>query len=107
MRTLTRMPTTRPEPEPLEGDDVRIVTVGTVLWGLALVAALLFRDRLADGGNEGWAWILLAGTFLGLVGIRHVRRRRAALARLGSPAADTPDRERALEEAAPPQEPFS
>ena len=102
------MPTTRREdPEPLEGDDVRIVTLGTVLWAVALAAALLFRDRLADGGNEGWVWILLAGTFLGLPGIRYVRRRRAALARLGSPAAGTADRERALEESAPPQEPFS
>lgn len=102
------MPTPRrPEPQPLEGDDVRVVTVGTVLWALALAAALLFRDRLADGGNEGWVWILLAGTFLGLLGIRYVRRRRAALARLGSPGTDTARSEQALEEAAPPQEPFS
>ncbi len=77
------MPTTRrPDPEPLEADDVTIVTVGTVLWALALVVALVFRDRLADGGNENWTWIFLAGTFLGLIGVRYVRRRRAAI-RLG------------------------
>jgi len=71
----------RPDPEPLEADDVAIVTAGTVLWALALVVALVLRDRLTDGGNENWIWIFLAGAFLGLIGIRYVRRRRAALRR--------------------------
>jgi len=71
----------RPDPEPLEADDVAIVTVGTVLFAVALVVAFVLRDRLADDGNEGWTWIFLAGAFLGLIGIRHVRRRRAALRR--------------------------
>jgi hypothetical protein len=76
------MPTPRrPDPEPLEADDVTIVTVGTVLWAVALVASLVFHDRLADGGNGNWIWIFLAGTFLGLIGIRYVRRRRAAIRR--------------------------
>jgi hypothetical protein len=76
------VPTTRrPDPEPLETDDVAIVTVGTVLWALALVASLVFHDRLAEDGNENWTWVLLAGTFLGLIGIRYVRRRRVALRR--------------------------
>ena len=71
----------RSDPEPLETNDVAIVTVGTVLWAIALVASLIFRDRLADGGNENWTWIFLAGTFLGLIGVRYVRRRRAELRR--------------------------
>jgi hypothetical protein len=76
------MPTPRrPDPEPLEADDVTIVTVGTVLWAVALVASLVFHDRLADGGNGNWIWIFLAGTFLGLIGVRYVRRRRAAIHR--------------------------
>ena len=76
------MPTPRrPDPEPLEADDVTIVTVGTVLWAVALVASLVFHDRLADGGNENWIRIFLAGTFLGLIGVRYVRRRRAAIRR--------------------------
>jgi hypothetical protein len=76
------MPTPRrPDPEPLEADDVAIVTAGTVLWALALLASLIFHDRLANGGNENWTWIFLAGTFLGLMGVRYVRRRRAALRR--------------------------
>ncbi len=73
--------TRRTDPEPLETNDVAIVTVGAVLWAIALVAALVFHDRLADGGNESWTWIFLAGTFLGLIGVRYVRRRRAAIRR--------------------------
>jgi hypothetical protein len=76
------MPTPRrPDPEPLETNDVAIVTVGTVLWAIALVASLVLHDRLADSGNEAWTWVFLAGTFLGLIGIRYVRRRRVALRR--------------------------
>ena len=74
-------PPRRPDPEPIESDEVRIVTVGTVLWAVALVVSLLLHDRLADAGNGDWTWIFLAGTFLGLLGIRYVRRRRAAIER--------------------------
>lgn len=62
----------------METDDVSIVTLGTVLWALGLVAALLLRDRLDDQGRDSWVWVAAAGLFLGLVGIRQVRRRRAA-----------------------------
>ena len=61
----------------METDDVRIVALGTVLWLLALIATLVFHDRLAEQGNDDWVWIALAGVFLGFVGLRHVRRRRA------------------------------
>jgi hypothetical protein len=77
------VPPRRPDPEPLETDDVAVVTVGTVLWGIALVATAALGGRLGDGGRTSWVWISAAGFFLGLVGIRYVRRRRAAL-RAGS-----------------------
>ena len=64
----------------METDDVRIVALGTVLWLIALVATLVFHDRLADQGNDDWVWIALAGVFLGFVGLRHVRRRRLTAA---------------------------
>jgi hypothetical protein len=95
-------PPRRAEPQPLETDDVRIITIGTALWVLALLAAVALRDRLADGGNEGWTWIFAAGAFLGLIGIRYVRRRRAALRADGSRR-----QEAALEEALPPKEPLT
>ena len=75
----------RPDPEPLETNDVAIVTLGTVAWAVALVAILLFGGGLEDGHQESWAWVCAAGVFLGMIGIRHVRRRRSALrARLES-----------------------
>jgi uncharacterized protein DUF2530 len=73
--------TRRPDPLPLETDDVKIVALGTGLWVLALVACLVLRDRLADDGRQSWVWVTLAGAFLGLVGLRYVVRRRSALRR--------------------------
>jgi len=70
----------------METDDVRVVALGTVLWVIALVATLVFHDRLADQGNDDWVWIALAGVFLGFVGLRHVRRRR----RLPTPDVEHP-----------------
>ena len=69
----------RPAPEPVESDDVLLITVGTALWAAGLVVTLVLHDRLSDHGNGDWVWIMAAGFFLGLIGIRHVRRRRAAL----------------------------
>jgi Protein of unknown function (DUF2530) len=63
----------------MESDDVLVVTVGTVLWAVGLVVTLVLHDRLSEHGNGDWVWIMAAGLFLGLVGIRHVRRRRTAL----------------------------
>jgi len=44
------------------------------------VAALLLGDRLGDQGRDSWVWVAAAGLFLGLVGLRHVRRRAARAA---------------------------
>jgi hypothetical protein len=69
-------PPRRPDPEPLETDDVAIVTVGTTLWAVALAGTVLWRGALADRGQDSWVWVCAAGVFLGLVGLRKVRRRR-------------------------------
>ena len=71
----------RPDPEPLRTDDVTAVTVGTIAWAVLLVVLLVLHNRLEDQGRESWVWVAAAGLFLGLVGIRTVRRRRAALRR--------------------------
>lgn len=68
----------RPEPEPLETDDVRVVALGTVLWAVALAASVLLGGRLDEDGRGSWVWIAAAGFALGLIGLRHVLRRRAA-----------------------------
>ena len=81
-------PPRRPDPEPLETDDVRAVTVGTVAWGVLLVVLLVSYQRLEDDGRGSWVWIAAAGFGLGLLGVRHVRRRRAALSRAVPPPGD-------------------
>ena len=71
----------RPDPAPIETDDVRIVGIGTVGWAVALVVLAVLR--LADVGDvQGW-WLAMcvAGIALGLFGVRYCQRRRAAIAR--------------------------
>jgi hypothetical protein len=70
----------RPDPDPLETDDVRIVAAGTVLWAVALL--VLVVARLTGAGVHDW-WIAMCvcGTGLGLLGVRYCLRRRAAIAR--------------------------
>jgi hypothetical protein len=72
----------------LATSDVAAVAVGTALWAVALVLTLVLHDRLTDDGRGDWVWIAAAGVFLGLVGLRHVRRRAA---RLRSPGVRPPD----------------
>lgn len=79
-------PPRRPDPLPLETDDVPVVVAGTALWALALLALLPFTGRLADDGRLWWLWTCAAGIAVGLFGIRYCRRRRAGRA-LGSDAA--------------------
>jgi len=88
-------PPRRPDPEPLRTDDVTAVTVGTVAWAVLLVVLLAMYGRLEDDGHESWVWIAAAGFGLGLIGIRHVRRRRAALARNDADPASSGDRSEA------------
>jgi len=66
--------------EPLDVDGVGAILVGTIVWGVALVACLLLRDRLTADGHGWWAGACLAGFLLGLPGLWFVRRRRAAYA---------------------------
>lgn len=70
----------RPDPEPLEHDDVKVVLAGTALWVVALV--VLGIARLAGSDVRDW-WLVmcLCGIALGLVGVRYCQRRRAAIAR--------------------------
>ncbi len=71
----------RPDPAPLETDDVRIVVIGTVGWAIALVVLAVLR-LAGVGAVQGW-WLLMciAGIALGLFGVRYCQRRRAAIAR--------------------------
>jgi hypothetical protein len=70
----------RPDPEPLESDEVRLVAGGTALWALAFVVLVVARVAGADI-PRWWMTMCACGAVLGLVGLRYCLRRRAAIAR--------------------------
>jgi hypothetical protein len=74
--------TRRPDPPPLETDDVKIVAGGTALWAVAAVVLLVARVAGADV-HTWWIVMCAAGAVLGLIGVRYCRRRRDAMARDG------------------------
>lgn len=68
----------RPDPEPLEIDDVALVAGGTVLWVVGLVVLLVLKA--AGTEVRDWWWqMCVAGAALGLLGVRYCRRRKASL----------------------------
>lgn len=71
----------RAAPEPLEADDVATVTVGTIIWFALFVVQLPFYGWYADHGHTWFIWTCAAGGVLGLVGLKYVRGRRAAMER--------------------------
>ena len=77
-------------------DAVVPVTVGTVVWGVALILTFLLRDRLEAHSAGWWVWTCAVGFGLGLFGCWWVRRRRtrleAAAAAAGVAPTATPDR---------------
>lgn len=65
--------------EPMDVDGVRTMTVGTIIWAVALIALLPFVGKLNEADNGWWLWTCIAGCGLGLIGIEYCRRRRNAL----------------------------
>ena len=68
----------RPDPEPLETNDVALVAGGTALWAVALVVLLVLKAAGTDI-HTWWMQMCGAGVLLGLIGVRQCRRRRASL----------------------------
>jgi hypothetical protein len=70
----------RPDPPPLETDDVTVVSVITAGWTVALAVLVLLH--LTGSDVPGW-WLGMCGygIALGLIGIRYCQRRRSALTR--------------------------
>ncbi|MFB4194622.1 DUF2530 domain-containing protein [Streptomyces carpaticus] len=69
----------RVAPEPLEGNVVATIAVGTIIWGALFVVQLPFYSWFSDHDHTWWLWTCLAGAGLGLLGLWIVRRREAAL----------------------------
>jgi hypothetical protein len=83
-RTVFRVPSRRlqrPDPPPLETDDVTVVAVGTMLWAIGLLVLLLLVVTEAAEVPGWWLGMCGYGIALGLYGVRYCRRRRAAIER--------------------------
>ncbi|OPC85098.1 hypothetical protein B4N89_17360 [Embleya scabrispora] len=68
----------RPAPPPLEGDIIKLVAVGSVIWFALFVVAWFMRDSLTDDGRDWWPWCALAGSGLGLFGLWYCRHLQSA-----------------------------
>ena len=78
----------RPDPAPLETDEVRLVASGTALWAVAFLVLLIARLAGADV-HRWWITMCACGAVMGLAGLRYCLRRRAAIARDASVALTT------------------
>ena len=81
----------KPDPPPIQTDDVHVVAVGTALWGIGLAVLVVLRLTDAAEVRDWWMVMCIIGIALGLVGVRYCQRRRAAIARdaaLGLPPRD-------------------
>ncbi|HET7530347.1 MAG TPA: DUF2530 domain-containing protein [Mycobacteriales bacterium] len=66
----------RPDPEPLQVNEARIVLAGLALWIVGFVVLLVFfRDDLRRHDAGWWLWACVVGIALGLYGLRFVSRR--------------------------------
>ena len=73
------------QPKPLDPPMVPFALAGIVLWILAIVIMVPFRDELAEAGHGDWFGIAVAGAIWGIPGgltmlVHDIgrRRRRAA-----------------------------
>ncbi|MHB8342248.1 MAG: DUF2530 domain-containing protein [Mycobacteriales bacterium] len=72
-------PARRPDPPPLPTRDVLTVTVGTLVWLVALGILLPLHARLAREGHLWWLATAAVGSGLGLAGIAFLRWRQRRL----------------------------
>jgi uncharacterized membrane protein len=75
----------RPVLKPLDPPMVPFAIGGLVLWAIATLVMLAFRDQLEAAGHGSWLSICVAGFLWGLPGLatmivhdRNRRRRRAS-----------------------------
>ena len=61
----------RPDPPPLQTNDVLVAVVGTVAWAIALVVLLFVGLPEAD---RWWLWVCVGGLAIGLYGIWFIPR---------------------------------
>lgn len=70
----------RPDPPPLETNDVLVAAVGAAAWAIALIVLLIVPLHSSD---TWWRWVCASGLIGGLFGIwyiPHLQRARARAA---------------------------
>jgi hypothetical protein len=73
----------RPDPPPLEVNDVAVITTGTLLWFVALAVLLVLKAAGVE--VHAWWWqMCAAGGVLGCYGIHYTRKRKLGLAARGA-----------------------
>ncbi|TDC48010.1 DUF2530 domain-containing protein [Actinomadura sp. KC345] len=90
----------RPDPPPMQTNDVRIAAAGTAAWAVALVVLLIVGLPSED---RWWLWVCVAGIAIGLFAVWYVPRLQAGRAR--QEAARAAEREAALREGPPDPSP--
>ena len=71
----------RPDPPPLETDDVHVVAAGTALWALGLAVLVVLEVGTSREVPDWWMGMCCYGIALGLYGVRFCKRRHEAIAR--------------------------
>lgn len=66
----------KPAPELANTNSQRVVTIGTILWALALIACLVFYDALSNAGLGWWLHTAIFGVMLGIFGLGYLRVNR-------------------------------
>lgn len=71
-------PPRRPDPAPIEVNEVRLIGIGTAAWAVALIVILPFHASLSAHGRGDWLWICVAAIGGGFFGMWYSHRRRRA-----------------------------
>jgi type VI protein secretion system component VasK len=92
MRLWLRDSERLPDPPPMKTDDRAALAVGTALWAIAAVVALVLAGPLAASGHGWVVTATIVGVVLGLIGVVYaqVRRSRARRRECSASAGDGP-----------------
>ena len=71
----------RPDPGPLQTNDVVIIAIGTAAWTIGLVVLLVLRATGTAEVRDWWLGMCGYGIALGVYGMYYARRRHLAIER--------------------------
>lgn len=80
-RSAARGRAGRPQLEPMQINEAKVIWIGIGLWAAAFLILLPFRKTLISDGHGWWLYTCLAGAGLGMLGLPMVGRRKAVVRR--------------------------